>query len=148
MPSSRAVSDKRADELRLRLASSDPASSRFPFNGMELSRADVKWLLERHESGGKRGPVQWNGEVAREQPRQGLDLRGARLQRVDLSGLPLARVLLGSPLEGVQPNEAAAAANLESAVLEGADLRGAAMTGAILVKTNLRKAKLDQARLV
>src|SRR2546429_2016579 len=60
----------------------------YPFGGMRLSRADIEWLLATHEDG--RGPVDWSDESQRE--REGLDLRGADLRRLNLGGLPLARV--------------------------------------------------------
>jgi hypothetical protein len=56
---------------------------------MKLSRADVEWLLATHEHG--RGPIDWSDEGQRE--REGLDLRGADLSRVDLQNLPLARTI-------------------------------------------------------
>ena len=61
----------------------------YPFRGMKLSRADVEWLLAAHEHG--RGPIDWSDEGQRE--REGLDLRGADLSRVDLQNLPLARTI-------------------------------------------------------
>src|SRR5262245_21104774 len=32
----------------------------YPFKEIKLDRADVEWLLATHESGGMRGPVDWN----------------------------------------------------------------------------------------
>ncbi len=54
-----------------------------PFKGVKLSRSDVEWLLATHES--KHGPLHWSQEE-----REGIDLRGADLRRVNLQGLPLA----------------------------------------------------------
>src|SRR6266567_1161827 len=61
----------------------------YSFKDIKLSRTDIEWLLATHESGGKIGPVGWSDESQRE--RQGLDLRGANLRRLNLSGLPLTR---------------------------------------------------------
>src|SRR5438105_4537353 len=54
----------------------------YPFKDIKLSRADVEWLLATHESSGVRGPADWNDVSQRE--REGLDLRGARLEKIDL----------------------------------------------------------------
>jgi hypothetical protein len=64
-----------------------------PFKDMPLSRADVEWLLATHEDG--RGPVDW--AEAGQRTRVGLNLCGADLRRVDLRGLPLARLRAGLP---------------------------------------------------
>jgi uncharacterized protein YjbI with pentapeptide repeats len=71
----------------------DLAQGLYPFTGIKLSRADIEWLLAAHEDG--RGPVDWGDESQRD--RQGLDLRGADLRQVNLSGLPLARLCGGLP---------------------------------------------------
>src|SRR5260370_10105651 len=63
----------------------------YPFKDIKLSRADVEWLLATHEN--RRGPVDWSDESQRE--REGLDLRGADLRKVDLNHLPLARIRAG-----------------------------------------------------
>src|SRR5712691_11424683 len=63
---------------------------KYPFAGIELTRADVEWLLSTHESGGECGPVDWSDEHQREP--LGLDLRGADLRHVDLRHLPLTRL--------------------------------------------------------
>src|ERR1700676_5402356 len=60
----------------------------YPFKDVALTRADVEWLLIIHEQG--RGPIEWSDPAQRE--RQGLDLRGANVQHVNLRGLPLARL--------------------------------------------------------
>jgi hypothetical protein len=54
----------------------------YPFKDIRLSRADVEWLLATHENG--RGPIDWSDES--QHKRVGLDLRGADLGQVDLSG--------------------------------------------------------------
>ena len=68
-----------------------PEMGIYPFKGMKLNRADVEWLLATHEDG--RGPVDWSDKQQRK--RKGLDLRGADLRYVDLSGLPLACMIGG-----------------------------------------------------
>src|ERR1700704_2951427 len=60
----------------------------YPFKDINLSRADVEWLLATHENG--RGPVDWTDESQRE--REGLDLCGADLRGVNLTRLPLAKM--------------------------------------------------------
>ena len=63
----------------------------YPFEGVELTRADVEWLLATHENG--RGPVDWDDPTQRR--RRGLDLHGAVLTGVNLRYLPLATATLG-----------------------------------------------------
>ena len=63
----------------------------YPFKGVKLSRADVEWLLATHENG--RGPVDWSDEKQR--GRKGLDLRGSEMCDLDLTYLPLARIVGG-----------------------------------------------------
>src|ERR1700730_16885696 len=60
----------------------------YSFKDVELSRADVEWLLETHED--RLEPVGRGGE--RQGACVGLDLRGALLQQANLSNLPLARM--------------------------------------------------------
>src|SRR5258708_18090665 len=83
----------------------------YPFADMALSRADIEWLLATHESGGVVGPVDWSDESQR--GREGLDLRRARLGRIeaarheadgktlalDLSYLPLAGLRAGASFD-------------------------------------------------
>src|SRR2546423_1145876 len=57
----------------------------YPFKDIKLSRSDVEWLLATHDNG--HGPLHWSDVRARE--REGIDVRGAILSRVDLSYLPL-----------------------------------------------------------
>ena len=64
-----------------------PGGDPTPFRGTTLTRADVEWLLAHHDDGC--GPVDWSDPAQR--ARVGLDLRGAYLKDLDLSGLPLAR---------------------------------------------------------
>ncbi len=136
----------------------------YPFRdesgGIALARADVEWLLATHQSGGmQQGPVDWGDE--RQRTHAGLDLRGARLQQIDLSGLPLARLLGGlsrQDRDGATVEQRQAAAihlegailadtHLEDAVLSDAHLEGARMGGSFGHRTHLELAKLIEAHL-
>jgi uncharacterized protein YjbI with pentapeptide repeats len=140
----------------------------YPFRdeigSIELTRADVEWLLATHESGGMRGPVDWGD--AEQQGRDGVDLRGADLQRVNLSSLPLTHLRGGIPrqawFDSNSHQREAAAVHLEEAILqdahledaqlraahlEGAYLRGAHLAGAELVVAHLEGASLFNASL-
>lgn len=134
----------------------------YPFRdangGIMLTRADIEWLLTTHESSGMRGPVAWDEEQHKPEAacRIGLDLRGADLHDVDLSGLPLARIRGGlrandrrRPTEQ-QRSEAGVqleGATLRGAHLEGARLRDAHLARAVLSHANLRYADLTHADL-
>jgi uncharacterized protein YjbI with pentapeptide repeats len=131
----------------------------YPFKGIKLGRADVEWLLATHESGGRRGPVEWSDESQRE--REGLDLRGADLRGEDLSRLPLARMVGGLGMTDNRSvhthhrKEAAVllnGANLRQAHLEGvllyaAEVRGAGLSDALLQKAEARWAWMEGSRL-
>ncbi len=118
-----------------------------PFKDMPLSRADVEWLLATHEGGD--GPVIW--EEVDQRTRVGLNLCGADLRRVDLSGLPLARLRAGLPWfrrnfhTSEQLDEAGA--RLERANLRGTHLEGAVLRRAHLEHADLRGAFLPEADL-
>src|SRR5262245_9299130 len=110
------IDSKRKDELSRCLAvPPDIEAGRYPFKDLSrrLTRADIEWLLVTHETG--RGPIDWND--ASQRGREGLDLRGADLTHLNLTGLPLARLRAGltlqerRPIEGdhVWPSEASAA---------------------------------------
>ena len=129
----------------------------YPFKDIKLNRADVEWLLATHENGG--GPVVWNDESQRE--REGPDLRGANLRNVDLSGLPLARMIAGLFIEGEEFTEdqlEASASHMEkvnfkSTHLEGANLNnthleGANFANAYLEETDFAAAHLEEAHLM
>jgi uncharacterized protein YjbI with pentapeptide repeats len=132
---------------------------RYPFKDIFLSRADIEWLLASLD---EQGPVVWTDENQRE--RLGLDLSGAILSRVDLRGLPLARLRggIGGIYNATDDQREAAAvrldgANLTEAQLEGADLRyahleranlsGAYLEGADLSFAHMQRAQLVGARL-
>ncbi len=63
----------------------------YPFKDIKLNRADVEWLLATHENG--QGPVDWGNWGLLE--REGLDLRGADIQGVNLRRLPLTAMIGG-----------------------------------------------------
>ena len=107
-----------------------------PFAGdkIQLTRADIEWLLDTlGEDGGPfKGPIDWDQTEQRN--RTGLDLRGARLNKLDLSDLPLA----GAQLQF---------AELIYATLERTDLSGAHLWGASLNHAHMARVRLYQARL-
>lgn len=119
----------------------------YPFKGIRLSRADVEWLLATHDNG--RGPVSWREESQNARDlsyvRKGLDLRGANLRAVDLTYLPLARLLGGDAGERGQKTDAeheAEAVHLEKARLSHAHLEGAYLSYACLEKADFSYARL------
>jgi uncharacterized protein YjbI with pentapeptide repeats len=121
----------------------------YPFNkaNLELTRADIEWLLATHED--KQGPVEWNDESQRK--RKGLDLRGADLHQRNLSGLPLAS-MIGGLNRDEWVNATPKQRELAAVRLDDADLRGVHLEGAILRKsslelTNLRAVHLEKATL-
>jgi uncharacterized protein YjbI with pentapeptide repeats len=133
----------------------------YPFKDIQLTRADVEWLLATHEDG--RGPLKWDEE--REKPfpptHWGLDLRGADLRGASLTYLPLVRLRGGSvpapteesadPQQEQEQGEAAAAhfegADLNFAHLEGAWLCWAHLEGSLLGFSHLDHALLIHAHL-
>jgi uncharacterized protein YjbI with pentapeptide repeats len=141
----------------------DIARGIYPFrddtHNIKLTRADVEWLLETHESGGRTGPVDWQNDFA--QDRMGLDVRGADLRGENLRGLPLTRLCAGLALEnghsttflqtdgrlGTTQERRVAVVNLEGANLTAAHLEGANLTAAHLEGANLTAAHLEGANL-
>lgn len=131
----------------------------FPFKDVEpkLTRADIEWLLATHESKGTVGPVQPDPEkdAAYATRRDGLDLSGANLERLDLHGLPLTRLWSGysNPWGNRTPEQRQVAAinlrgaNLRDAQLEGAMLCDAHLEGATLWNAHLEGADLTDAQL-
>ncbi len=92
----------------------------YPFKDIKLNRADAEWLLATHESKGIRGPV--DGSQRGLAARIGLDLRGADLQFVDLTRLPLAKTQGGlSGEEWVRATEEQR--EMATVHLEGTNLR-------------------------
>jgi uncharacterized protein YjbI with pentapeptide repeats len=119
----------------------------YPFKdlGSKLSRADVEWLLASRVDGN----VDWSNVHQREYA--GLDLRGADLRKVRLSGLPLARMRGGliadEWLLATDHQRDMAGVHLERADLRGACLDKANLCGAHLAGADLRGACLDKANL-
>ncbi|GAC1566126.1 MAG: hypothetical protein NVS2B2_38500 [Ktedonobacteraceae bacterium] len=119
----------------------------YPFKDVQLTRADIEWLLATHEQG--RGPIDWSDHSQR--ARQGIDLRGADLRHVYLRGLPLACLRGGLTQEEwiatTLEQRAQAGVHLEHADLSEAHLEGAILRGAFLQNASLRLTHLEQATL-
>src|SRR5712691_36234 len=124
----------------------------YRFKDVILSRADVEWLLVTHEIVQELA----NWSEGNHQRRYGLDLRGANLRQVDLSGLPLTGLLGSSISHGqeeftIERNSRATIllqdTNLKRADLGGALLRGAHLEGAVLHEALLRGVNLRGAHL-
>lgn len=114
----------------------------YPFKDIQLSRADVEWLLATHENG--RGPVDWSDQT--QHARYGADLRGANLNDTDLSELPLARLRGG--LTGREWDYATGKQRRLAAIrLERTLLTYAHLEGSILTYAHLQGASLDAAHL-
>jgi len=137
------IDTERQTELdRYRGTIPDIRHSIYPFKGMKLNRADIEWLLATHED--ERGPVDWSD--MNQHGRQGLDLRGAVLGGVDLSGLPLAR-MLGGLTGGNWTNITLEQRDLAAVHLERAYLKEVHLEGAILGRAHLEQAYLGEAHL-
>src|SRR5258708_9193789 len=119
----------------------------YPFKDIKLNRADIEWLLATFENG--RGPVHWN--AGRDRPRNGLDLRGADLRRVDLQSLPLSRMQGGLTVrewdDASSEQREMAAVHLEGASLSGVHLNDAFLRSAHFEGANLHWAYLEGASL-
>ncbi|SRR6266566_1843791 len=147
---------KRQEELAQRRTTAvDVEKGIYPFKGMKLDQADIEWLLATHENG--RGPVNWDDETQRE--REGLDLRGAELDQVWLSLLPLARLCAGQRMKdrpGTEERRNMALLSFQGvpsiegrgAYLPFAHLEGAELGGVHLEKANLRNSHLEEIWLV
>ncbi len=123
---------------------SDIEKSIYPFGEIKLNRADVEWLLATHESG--LGPVDPSKRYILGHAR-GLDLRGADLCNVNLSGMPLIQLRAG--LRNVEWHRATveqrekAATHLEGASLYRSDLRWSTLRSTHLEGADLRLANLE-----
>src|SRR5258708_17878532 len=120
----------------------------YPFKDIKLSREDVEWLLATNENG--RGPVDWSDQKSLN-GRDGLDLRGANLQQLNLNGLPLTALRAGLSQDErnvatVEQGEVAAA-HLERASLKQARLERAIFSRAHLEQADLRRVHLERATL-
>src|SRR6266436_3687856 len=145
------ISPRRQAELEKRRALvPDVKKGIYPFKGMKLDRADVEWLLATYAG----GPVKWSDEKERE--REGLDVRGADLQHVNLHRLPLTRLRGGLTfdewLKATEEQRSSAVvlmrgANLSEVQLEGANLSGAQLEGADLSYAQLEEANFIGAQL-
>jgi len=115
------IEPKRQEELaQCRTITPDIEKGVYPFKGARLNRADIEWLLATHKKG-----------------RMGLDLRGANLQFVDLSNLPLAKMRGG--LFGEEWLRSTAEQRRIAAVyLEGANLRGSHLERSALSSHGMR----------
>jgi len=109
----------------------------YPFNHLrpKLTRADIEWLLDTHESGGLRGPVHWAD--GRHRGRAGLDLRGANLRQADLRDLPLARLNAGLTGWNERAHATKEQRDMAAIHLEGANLNGAHLQDADLFMAHL-----------
>src|SRR6266480_3760349 len=119
----------------------------YPFKdiGSKLSRADVEWLLASRVDGN----VDWSN--VHQWECAGLDLRGADLRKVRLSGLPLTNMRGGLISDewvlATDHQRDLAGVHLERADLRGAHLEGADLCGAHLAGADLRGAHLEGADL-
>jgi uncharacterized protein YjbI with pentapeptide repeats len=140
------IDEERQEYLATRLGiPPDLQQGIYPFKNVKLSRADIEWLLVAHED--HCGPVDYHDKS--QQTRRGLDLRGADLRRMNLAGLPLARMRGGLNRQerdvfatAVEQWEMASV-NLEEAILsethiEAADLYHAHLEGAHLYRAYLK----------
>lgn len=130
-----------------RIITPDIGQGIYPFKGEKLSRADVEWLLATLDNG--RGPVDWSDESQRE--REGLDLRGADLRKVDLNHLPLTCLRGGLNrdefLEAKDHSSALPVFKIAPLLMEGANLEFAQLEGANLDHVRLENASLFKAKL-
>jgi uncharacterized protein YjbI with pentapeptide repeats len=142
------IDEKRQEELaKCRTVVPDIEKGIYPFKGMNLSRADVEWLLATY---GFVAPQDACIPILRKlNQRDGLDLRGANLRRVDLTELPLSHILGGLDWTNEYLMHSLsreqfdmAAVHLEEGWLIGTHLDGAILGGAHLERANLTKAYL------
>jgi len=119
----------------------------YPFKDIKLNRADVEWLLATHENG--QGPVDWGNWGLLE--REGLDLRGADIQGVNLRRLPLTAMIGGLDwdawLSATVEQREAATTNLQGAKLSFSHLERAILRGTHLEKASLYGTHLEGAYL-
>src|SRR6266700_2557182 len=118
---------------------------RYPFKDIILDRDDVEWLLANYND-----ERRFTGQSYQLlQKRNGLDLRGADLRKVDLHDLPLKGVdLYNAHLEETDLREVhLERANLSAAYLQDAYLYNAHLEDAYLSEAHLNRADLRAAHL-
>ncbi|MEO8954886.1 MAG: pentapeptide repeat-containing protein [Ktedonobacteraceae bacterium] len=136
------ASERQAYLASRRAITANSAAGIYPFNDIKLSRADVEWLLATQEE--QRVAID---EVGNPQHASfGLDLRGANLEQVNLSNLPLAR-LVGGRNWLVYPSATTEQRALASIHLAGADLGGAHLEDAFLGDAHMEECFLGGAFL-
>lgn len=140
--------DRQSFLIALCLKIADIQRGEYPFKNVQLSRADVEWLLATPKS--ERELFDWDVEYPNEC--KGLDLRGADLRTINLNGLPLSGICGGLTIEewltSTQEERNMAKINFEEAILYEAHLEGAVLGGVNLKKANLYKAHLEGAILI
>ena len=143
-----AITAERQAELTAYLSvTPDVERGVYPFRRVKLKRADIEWLLAKHEDG--RGPVDYHDPSQRE--RVGLDLRGADLSYAQLQNLPLARTigdvtwLIWDKL--TEKQHRMAAVHLQHADLKGAYLEGSRLEYAELEGADLRGCHMEEVNL-
>ena len=133
------------NQYQATLADSERGCYPFKDIGSKLSRADVEWLLASRVDPN----VDWSN--VHQWEISGLDLRGADLRKVRLSGLPLAHMRGGLIADewvlATDQRRDMAGVHLERADLRGVHLEGADLCGAHLAGADLRGAHLEGADL-
>jgi uncharacterized protein YjbI with pentapeptide repeats len=118
------------------------AAGIYPFSDIKLSRADIEWLVGTQED--QLETIDRGDGL--QQANVGLDLRGANLQQVNLSNLPLAR-LMGGRNWLVNPSSTTDQRTAASIQLAGADLGGANLEEAFLGHAHMEECFLGGAFL-
>jgi len=135
-------SERQAYLASRRAITANSASGIYPFNGIKLSRADVEWLLATQED--QRALIDPVDEP--QHASSALDLRGTYLQQVNLSNLPLAR-LVGGRNRLVYPSSTTEQRASASIHLAGADLGGTHLEEAFLGDAHMQECFLGGAFL-
>jgi uncharacterized protein YjbI with pentapeptide repeats len=122
----------------------------YPFKDVKLDRADVEWLLAKHNRGnGTEGPEVYSDDV--DGAHQRVDVRGADLRGANLRKLPLLRLYAGLVSEERDLTQPAqwemAAAQMQGAVLFGSDLRLSCLSDTHLEGADLRRVRLEEVYL-
>jgi len=129
------LDEERQQQLRGYFQSeADIEQGSYPLKGVQLSRADIEWLLAMPEQDGD-----GDGGLPTS---PGLDVRGADLAGVNLSSLPLTGLRAGLSLQESRH------ATVEQCRLAATNLAKADLSNALLQKAQFSWAMLDQAVLV